>query len=150
MSDRFIAYSQARRPAPHLGRVTMTMLFYGLWIAPIVWAGNLMASYALSVHACYPGPAPLTHVAAGFGFVWPLILALYLGSLVLCASGFVVSFRNWRLAGPPWGSHADDLVPVDEGRTRYLSLIGMSFSVLFFLVTVLGAVIFAIVPLCER
>jgi hypothetical protein len=54
MSDRFIAYSQARYPVPHPGRVSLTMLFYGLWIAPIVWAGNLMVTYALSVHACYP------------------------------------------------------------------------------------------------
>jgi hypothetical protein len=150
MSDRFVAYSQAHHPAPQAGRVSLTLLFYGVWIAPIAWAGNLMATYALSVHACYPGEAPLIHVAAGFGFVWPLILALFLVSLALCASGFVVSFRNWRITGPTQIASSDELVHVEEGRTRYLGVVGMSFSVLFFLITVLGVVILAIIPLCER
>jgi hypothetical protein len=37
-----------------------------------------------------------------------------------------------------------------EGRTRYLSLIGISFSVIFFAVTFVGIIIFAIEPLCVR
>jgi len=150
MSDRFVAYSRARHPVPHPGRVSLTLLFYGVWIAPIVWAGTLMTTYALAVHACFPGDAPLKQVSNGFGFAWPLILALYCAGLALCASGFVVSLRNWRATGQIWSPHADDLVPVVEGRTRYLSLVGMSFSVLFFCVTLTGLVILAIVPLCER
>ena len=109
-----------------------------------------MATFALSVHACYPGGAPLARVSPGFGFVWPLMLAFYLVSILLCVGGFLVSYRNWRLSGQDWLPDGDDVVPVEEGRTRYLSVIGMAFSILFFSVTVLGAAAFAIVPLCER
>ena len=150
MSDQYIAYSRARHPAPHARRVGLMLLLFGVWIAPVVWAGNLMATYALSVHACYPGEHPLARVSTGFGFAWPLMLAFYLVSILLCVGGFVVSYRNWRVTGRDWFPDADDVVPVEEGRTRYLSVIGMAFSVLFFWVTVLGVVTFAIIPLCER
>jgi hypothetical protein len=37
-----------------------------------------------------------------------------------------------------------------EGRTRYLALIGMAFSVIFFAAVLFGALIFAIEPLCAH
>lgn len=150
MSDETISYTQARHPAPNRARVGLTLLFYGLFLGPIIWAGTLMATFALSIHACYPGADPLSQPSPGFGFVWPLNLGLYLGSLVLCASAFVVSFRNWRTAGSSVVGHGAELVTVEEGRTRYLALIGMAYSVLFFISVMLGAVIMAIVPLCAN
>ena len=151
MSDEYIAYSRARHPAQHRERVGLGALFYGLFAAPVVWAGNLMTTYALATHACYPGHEPLANIIEGFGFSWPLILGCYAATLVLCASGFVVSFRNWRLTGQESEGHEyHHLMEVGEGRTRYLGLIGMGFSVLFFLITLAGIVIIAIIPLCER
>jgi hypothetical protein len=150
MSDEMIAYSAAGHPGKHRERVSLPALFFGLFVAPIVWAGNLMLTYALATHACYPGRAALPQVIDGFGFAWPLILAAYLLTLALCAAGFVASLRNWRITGQESEGHHHQLIDVGEGRTRYLSIIGMAFSVLFFTVTVAGAVILAIVPLCER
>ena len=150
MPDERIAYSAAGHPAPHRARVSLTALFFGLFVAPIVWAGNLMITYALATHACYPGHDPLEQVINGFGLAWPVILVTYLLTLVLCASGFLISLRNWRITGEELHGHHHHLVEVGEGRTRYLSVIGMAFSVLFFTVTVAGAVILAIVPLCIR
>ncbi len=150
MPDEMIAYSAARHPAQHRARVSLTALFFGLFIAPIVWAGNLMLTYALATHACFPGHEPLAQVTDGFGFAWPLMLATYLLTLALCAAGFVVSLRNWRTTGQEAHGHHHHLIEVGEGRTRYLGIIGMAFSVLFFGVTVAGAVILAIVPLCAR
>lgn len=148
MPDEMIAYSAARHPAQHRARVSLPAMFYGLFAAPIVWAGNLMVTYGLAAHACYPGHEPLERVIHGFGFVWPLILVFYLITLVLCASAFVISLRNWQITGSETEGHHHHLVERGEGRTRYLGIIGMSFSVLFFVLTVAGAVILAIVPLC--
>jgi hypothetical protein len=150
MSDEMIAYSAAGHPGKHRARVSLTALFFGLFVAPIVWAGNLMVTFALATHACFPGHEPLPQVIEGFGFAWPLILVTYLLTLALCAAGFVVSLRNWRISGEESHGHHHHLIEVGEGRTRYLGIIGMAFSVLFFVVTVAGAVILAIVPLCVR
>jgi hypothetical protein len=150
MPDEMIAYSAARHPAQHRARVSLTALFFGLFTAPIVWAGNLIVTYALATHACYPGHGPLDQVINGFGFAWPLILATYLITLVLCAGAFLVSLRTWRITGNESHGHYHHLVEVGEGRTRYLSIIGMAFSVIFFTITVAGAIVLAILPLCTR
>jgi hypothetical protein len=150
MPEETIAFSAARHPSPHRGRVGLATLFYGLFVPPIVWAGNLMITYALATHACYPGPDPLTHVAPGFGFAWGLILALFLLTLVLCATGFAVSLRNFAISGTESEGHVHHLLDAGEGRTRYLSVIGMAYAVLFFALTVAGVIILAIVPLCAQ
>ncbi|HEU5018659.1 MAG TPA: hypothetical protein VFT69_11890 [Pseudolabrys sp.] len=148
MSDETVPFSRAHHPAKHRERVSMTALFFGLFAAPIVWAGNLMVTYALNVHACYPGIEPLSTPIRGFGWVWPVILACYLVALVVCAAAGVVSYRNWRITGSESEGHLHHLMEVGEGRTRYLSLIGMAYSVLFFATTMYGIFILAIMPLC--
>jgi hypothetical protein len=148
MAEELIPYSQSRHPAPHRDRVRLGTLFYGLFAAPIAWAGNLMVTYGLAAHACYPGFVPLDQPVDGFGFVWPLVLACYLVTLLICASGFAVAYHAWRMTGSESEGHWHHLVEVGEGRTRYLSLIGMSFSALFFGATLFGAVVPAIEPLC--
>ena len=150
MADEVIGYSEARHPAQHRDRVSLSILFFGLFAAPIIWAGNLMVTYALSVHACYPGTEPLDHIIQDFGFVWPLMLACYLITLAVCASSGWVSYRNWKITGSEMEGHAHHLMEKGEGRTRYLSLIGVAFSMIFFSTTFVGIIIFAIEPLCAN
>src|SRR5689334_22003498 len=131
MADELIAYSLAEHPAPHRGRVSLVSIFYALFTAPIVWAGDLMIDFALVSHGCYPGDRPLPAPAAGFGWVWPFLLATDLVALVLIASGALVALRNWRVTGPP-ESHHHHLMEKGEGRTRYLSICAMGFAFFFF------------------
>ena len=148
MADDIVAYSLARHPAPHRERVSLTALLYGLFAAAIFWAGDLMVDYGLVGHACYPGDLPLRQPTADMGFVWPLVLAFHLLTLVLIASGFLVSLRNWRVTGPPEG-HVHHLIERGEGRTRYFGIIGMGFSTMFFMITAAETVAMALVPLCS-
>ncbi|MGE0259633.1 MAG: hypothetical protein AB7T18_12860 [Alphaproteobacteria bacterium] len=148
MSDDIVAYSLARHPAPHRDRVGLGAIFYGLFAAPIVWAGDLMIAYGLIGHACYPGNLPLGQPTAGLGFVWWLVLGCHLVALALIASGFFVSLRIWRLTGPPEG-HSHHLIERGEGRTRYFGIIGMGFSAMFFLITAAETISLALVPLCS-
>ena len=150
MADEVIGYSRARHPGQHRDRVSLAALFFGLFAAPIVWAGNLMVTFALSVHACYPGTEPLDRIIEGFGFVWPVMIFCYVITLAVCAAGAWVSYRNWEITGEETEGHIHHLMEKGEGRTRYLSLIGISFSVIFFAVTFVGIIIFAIEPLCVR
>jgi hypothetical protein len=149
MSDEMIAYSAAGHPGKHRGRVSLGALMFGLFAAPIVWAGNLMVTYALASHACYPGDQPLARAIDGFDFAWPLILACYLVSLAVCAAGFAVSLRNWRIVGSESDGHLHHLTDIGEGRTRFLGIIGMGFSLLFFGAVLFGALTMAVETLCK-
>lgn len=143
MANEVIAYSRAKHPAPHRDRVSLAALFFGLFAAPVFWAGNLMICYALAAHACYPGPDPLGQTIRGFGFVWPLTIALHLATLAVCVAAGVVAYVNWRATGRETEGHVHHLMEKGEGRTRYLSLIGMCFSGLFFGATLISILIFA-------
>ncbi|HEY7663070.1 MAG TPA: hypothetical protein VH934_08115 [Xanthobacteraceae bacterium] len=148
MSDEVIAFSAARHPAQHRERVSLSALFFGLFAAPIVWAGNLMVTYGLATHACYPGAWPLDEISRGFGFAWWLIVGCYVVALAICASAGVVAFRNWSITGQETEGHVHHLIERGEGRTRYLSVIGMAFATLFFAATLFGAIVLIIEPLC--
>lgn len=147
MSEDLIAYSLARHPAPHRHLVGLGAVLYGLFAAPIAWAGVLMINYGLAGHACYPGPLPLGHPTAGFEWVWPVLLACHLVALAIIASGISVSYRNWRMTGPPEG-HSHHLIERGEGRNRYLGIVGMGFGAMFFLLAAVQTISVGIVPLC--
>lgn len=146
--DDYVAYSLSKHPAPHRDRVGLGALFYGLFAAPIMWAGNFMVSYGLVNYACFPGGEPLPGGQPGLGFVYWLTLAFYVLTLCVCASGFVVSHRNWRMTGSGPIPRDHDLLGFGEGRARYLAVIGMSFSALFIIATAAGILIYVFEPLC--
>lgn len=150
MADDVIGYSLARHPAPHRDRVSVIALAFGLFASPIAWAGNLMVTYALAAHACYPGQNPHGTATAEFGFAWPLMLACYLVTLALCAAAGYVSFRTWAATGRESAGDVFDVFNKGHGRTRYLGAIGICFAALFFAATLVGVIIFAIEPLCEH
>ncbi|HZT86453.1 MAG TPA: hypothetical protein VFA12_00700 [Stellaceae bacterium] len=147
MSDEIVAYSLSQHPAPDRARVGLAALLYGLFAAPIFWAGNHIVDFTLVAHACYPGDFPNPAPVSGFGFVWPLVLALHLIALALIASGGLVAFRNWRLTGPPY-LPAHHMIERGEGRNRYLGIVGMSFAVMFFILTAVSTISLAMVPTC--
>jgi hypothetical protein len=66
-----------------------------------------------------------------------------------CRRSGIVSFRNWRITGREVEGHIHHLIEKGEGRTRYLGIIGMAFSLLFFAAVLFGAIVLAIVPLCD-
>ncbi len=147
--DDIVPYSLSQHPDPHRHAVGITALLGALFAAPIFWAGNLMIDYALVSHACYPGDVPLAAPSAGFGFVWPLVFAFHLFTLLVIAGGFALAYRNWRLTGPPEG-HEHELMHRGEGRSRYFGLIAMAWSVIFFVIVATQTVAFFWVALCGR
>ena len=148
MSD-YIAYTASKHPAPHAGEVGLTPLFYGLFAAPIMWAGNFMIDYGLVSYACYPASQPLPDPQPGWESAFWLTLVFHVLTLAVCASAAFVAFRNWMATRHESDGHAHDLIDAGEGRARFLALIGMAFSALFFLATIFSTLIYAIEPLCS-
>jgi hypothetical protein len=143
-----IAYSAAKHPGEHRDRVGWAALYYGLFAAPIFWAGNFMVDYGLVTHACYPGNDPRWDGQPGFRFAWWLALLFYFITLGVCASAGYVSHRNWIETRSEAEGAIDEVIELGHGRTRYLAMIGIWFSALFFAATLFGIVIWAIEPLC--
>jgi hypothetical protein len=149
MPRELVAYSLSEHPAPQRDRVGIGALFYGLFAPPIVWSGQLMASYALMAHACYPGDLPLASADPGFGWAWTVGLAIDLLALVLITSAILVAIRSWRMTEPPEGHH-HHLLDVGQGRIHYLSICGAGFGIMFLLIVATEAISFAMVPLCAH
>jgi hypothetical protein len=150
MSAELLPYSLSHHPAPHRDRVSLTAILYGLFAAPIGWAGHLMLNYGLVTHACYPGRIPLARVDSGAGWAGPLVLAIDIITILVIGSGIWISYRSWQKTGDESEGHHHHLVEVGEGRTRFLGICGMAFGVLFLLITVTDTVSLAMVPLCSR
>lgn len=148
MTSDIVAYSLSRHPSPHRDRIGLKALLYGIFVAPIAWSGCLMADFALVSHVCYPGEFPRS-APPGLTWIWWVVLALDIVALALIASGFLLSRRNWRVTGPPEG-HEHRLMQVGEGRSRFISVVGMAFSVMFFLITMTQTIALAFLPLCSH
>jgi hypothetical protein len=144
----YIAYTASKHPAPHAGKVGLTQLFYGLFAAPIMWAGNFMVDYGLVSYACYPDSRPLLVAQPGLDFVFWLTLIFHVLTLGVCASAAFVAFRSWKATRYESEGHAHHLVEAGEGRARFLALIGVAFSALFLIATIFSALIYAFEPLC--
>lgn len=67
-------------------------------------------------------------------------------ALVICTGAFLVAVRSWRVVGTE--SHGHMETEVGEGRTRFLGIIGMAFSVRFFCAVLFGLISLWIVQLC--
>jgi hypothetical protein len=150
MATEVLPYSLSHHPAPHRERVSIWAILYGLFIGGIVWAGHLMLNFGLAVHACYPGDIPLARADSGAHWAWPLMLALDIIALALIASGFWVSYRCWVFTGEESEGRYHHLMDVGEGRTRFLGIVGMSFAVTFFLLTLTDTISLAMVPICGQ
>jgi hypothetical protein len=148
MTDH-VAFSRSLHPAPHRAQARLPTLFYGMFAAPVMWAGNFMVNYGLLSYACFPGDAPLPGGQPGLGYLWWLTLAFYVLTLCVCASGFVVSRRIWHATTKAGGGAADDVLDAGGLRTPYFALIGMAFSSLFFIATLAGLLLFAFERLCS-
>lgn len=147
--DDIIPYSLSWHPDPHRHAVSVGALLASMFIAPAFWAGNLIIDYALVSHSCYPGGVPLPEPAPAFDFVWPLVFAFHLFSLLIIAGGFVLGFRNWRVTRSiPGEPHQPP--PHSESRSRFFGKVAMAWSAVFFLIVATQTVAFNWVGLCER
>jgi hypothetical protein len=129
----------AAHPAPAARPVTPAALWFGLFGAPVAWSLQLLASYSLVAHGCYPDAEPMAMP------VVPGLRTLVLGTgaaalaVALLAGGS--AWRSWRATQHGDGGQ-EALLEAGEGRTRFMAVAGMLLSAVF----VLG-ILMNVVPL---
>jgi hypothetical protein len=124
----------AVHPVPEDRGVTPPALWFGLFGAPVAWSLQLLTSYALVAHGCYPDAEPMTMpVVPGLR---TLVLGTGAAALVVALLAGSSAWRSWRATQD--GHEA--LLEAGEGRTRFMALAGMLLSAVFVLGIVMNVV----------
>ena len=93
------------------------LLWTGVLLAPVVWATQMEINYLLVPYACMTG-----HRVA--------LYLVTLAALILAAAGGFIAWRNWQEAGREWPDDAGDA----RTRSRFMAVLGLLTSSMFFLV----------------
>jgi hypothetical protein len=107
-------------------------LWTGVLLPPTVWALQMQINYVLVRKACTQGSS----------------LALYVVSIVALAAAVaaaLIALTNWRRSGPTWPSGAADLFT----RSRFLAVLGLLMSAMFFLVILAQGIATVVFPPCQ-
>ncbi|HEY4075480.1 MAG TPA: hypothetical protein VGM26_00985 [Rhizomicrobium sp.] len=132
-------------PAPETRTVRFLWLLFGASAAPLFWLGQLLLSYAITAHVCYPGDHPETLQETG-----PLLVTLIVFDVIALAAsagGALVSWRLWQ-RGEDRHSERQFTLHVREVRARFLALWGVMSSIWFFFAILFNVIASVTVPPC--
>lgn len=141
-----MAHPDTGHPAPHRGRVSLTMLAIGLAGAPLAWSVQIVVGYAIAAYACYPQRMSLA--APVLTGLKSQLAVLSVAAIVLAAICTFVAYRSWHATRgeQPGDQHA--LLEHGEGRTRFMALCGLITSASFLVLLVFTSVVLALVQPC--
>lgn len=117
---------EATHPSPQRDRVSLWLLIGGLAAGPAAWIAQLVVSYGLASHACFPSTQPwLTTPPPGWAFEAAWLTALNLICLSVAVAGALVSWRLWRRTRHEMGGDTETALEIGEGRTRFIAHCGI-------------------------
>jgi hypothetical protein len=130
------------RSEPAQLRVGLSALWFGLFGAPAAWALQLIASYALVAHFCYPHTTPLSTPA--FDGTRPVAIVVSVVLVAVAALALFVAVRAVR--------STDDVKKPEEvgtGRTRFMARAGVFVSGIFVYGTLMATLPLFSMQLCS-
>ena len=92
-------------------------LWAGILAGPFAWFLQMQVSYALVPWACATGHLVVLHLTT-------------LGGMLIAAAGALIAWREWRRVGSEWPKGAGG----PQMRSRFMAVLGLLISILFFLV----------------
>jgi hypothetical protein len=133
-------------PAPHRAAVGRNALWFGLFGGPFFWSAQLIVTYTLAAHACFPQRQPL--IRASSPAAWIAACAVIVIAFIGCIAALVTSTANWRATRTEKSGADAALLEAGEGRTRFMAYAGILLSALFTGGVVLSALAVLLVPVC--
>jgi hypothetical protein len=128
----------ALHPAAAVRAVTPAALWFGMFGAPVAWSLQLLASYALVAHGCYPDAEPMTMpVVPGLRTI---VLGTGVAALAVALLAGGSAWRSWRATQQEHEGGPEALLEPGEGRTRFMALAGMLLGAVFVLGIVMNVV----------
>ncbi|MGH7076932.1 MAG: hypothetical protein ACREFU_02420 [Acetobacteraceae bacterium] len=135
-------------PSPHRENVGLPLLLFGVFGGAAAFAVQLMLNFALASYSCYPRLAPRTALVPGWGGIWSWLLGINLGAIAIALIAAAIAWRNWHATRTEHPGGAAHLIEVGEGRTRFLGLVGVVFSLAFAIGVIFDLIALIIVPQC--
>jgi hypothetical protein len=132
--------SMLRPPIAHSAR-----LLFGLFAAPLAWAVQLVASYALAASSCFSGGVAKAASAAGIASRLPMLM-MAIVCIAIAVAGLVMSTRERRAAVAAGSAHALNTRHV--ARSRSLASAGILCSTLFLAAIAYSIVMLLMSPQC--
>jgi hypothetical protein len=127
---------------------TLGSLLFALLAPPLAWAIHLVSNYAFSSNACYPGRSPRNAPLPGFDWLWGLLIAVDLTSMVICVAAALVALRSWPANSEEIRQTASPLLELGEDRTRFLAIWGVIIGSGFFIAVLFDFVGLWVLPIC--
>jgi len=136
-------------PAPHRHEVGLGTLAFAVLAGPAAWSFRLLFNYGLASSTCFPDPwRGLGPPSSNPEWLRVTMLASEGVAILIAALGAVVAFHIWQSARHEAEGHAEHLLEVGEGRTRFLGLWGLIISIGFLVVDLFDAVGLMVLPSC--
>lgn len=141
-------HPQAMQNHPARGRhhVNGWWVAFGIVGAPAAWVLHLMMNFSVSSEVCSPGSI--------YGHAHD-ISSLHTGMLIdsvaaLCVAAVAgwISYNSWRATHAEEQGDHEHLLEIGEGRTRFLSMVGIVLSGGFFTAIVFDSLALLMVPFC--
>ncbi len=133
-------------PSPHRGRVSRWAIWFAIAAAPAAWNLQLLVNVAVTAHGCYPHDMPLADP------IWSnlrtVAAVVELIAILVCIAGAFVAWRNWSRTRNEKPGSAHHLIEAGDGRMRFMAMVGIMVSALFFVAVIFAAWNLAVVPAC--
>ena len=124
-----------------------TLLLFGMFGAPAAWAAQLLASYAIVAHACFPDGRPLETPA--FGGARPVALIVSLVALAVAVTALATASAKLRLLDRNGAGHDAGPPDAGHGRARFMALAGMLLGAMFTFALVMNTMPLITQPVCR-
>jgi len=135
-------------PSPQRARVGLAILLFGLIGAPGAWFVQLVASYAVASHACFPYMLPHHDAPQAWPEIWYGLLAINIVALCTALICALTSYKSWNMTHEEQAGNSTDLMEIGEGRTRFIALCGVILGLGFFVAILFDSVALFAVPPC--
>jgi uncharacterized membrane protein YeiB len=140
----------ARHPAPHRDRISLNILLFGLFGAPVAWLGQLIVNFALASHACFSASMSRSRVLPGWEEIWFVLLLINIAAIMVALIAAATSYRNWHSTKEEHPSSSEALLETGEGRTRFMAASGIMTGLVFLIAILFDTIALFVVPQCAN
>jgi len=123
-------------------RAAPWILWFGVLGGATAWSLHTLVQWGLDETVCRSGHDEISGIP-----LRPLLLAVSLALLVLCAVSATVAYRHWRTLR---GAHEDEdgLVALRVERAGFMSLVGFVGNIVFGLMLICAVITVLVFPVC--
>lgn len=138
----------AAHPAPHRDRVGAFAQIVALCGPPVAWSLLELVQYGFASNFCFPGYQPHAHVSLDWMGLRLALLGVAIAALAVAAVSLAVAWRLLRRTAEEHHGAVGELLEVGEGRTRFLAVWSVLFSVGFLFAILFQILALVLVPPC--